>query len=148
MALLKQVHTNIVQDIARIIMGGFMVWAGIGHLTYLRTEFQAQVPDWVPLEKDLVVVLSAFPEIALGLSMLFWKKQRVAVGITLAIFYVLVFPGNIHQYINHVEGFTLNTEGKRLGRLFLQPVLIAWALWSTGAITALRRDYKDKAVKT
>jgi uncharacterized membrane protein len=35
-----------------------MVYAGFSHLTFNRIDFQAQVPDWVPLSKNLVVVLS------------------------------------------------------------------------------------------
>ena len=114
-----------------------MVLAAIGHLTFQRAEFQAQVPDWVPLSKDLVVILSGIVELALGLSMIFWKKQRLATGIALAIFYVLIFPGNIAQYVNHTNAFSLNTDNARLIRLFFQPGLIVWALWSTGALKHL-----------
>jgi uncharacterized membrane protein len=111
-----------------------MVFAAIGHLTYLRSEFQAQVPNWIPLSKDLVVILSGIVELGLGLSMIFWKSQRVRVGLVLAIFYALIFPGNINQYVNHISAFGLDTDQARLIRLFFQPVLIVWALWSTGAM--------------
>jgi len=111
-----------------------MVFAGIGHLTFQRKAFQAQVPEWLPFPKDFTVVSSGFIEIAFGLALIFWKKQRVNTGIYLAFFYILVFPGNIAQYIGHKDAFGLDTDGKRLGRLFFQPVLIVWALWSTGAL--------------
>jgi uncharacterized membrane protein len=114
-----------------------MVLAAIGHLTFQRAEFQAQVPDWIPLGKDLVVILSGIVELGLGLCMIFWKKEKVTVGIVLAIFYVLIFPGNIAQYINKVDAFGLDTDNARLIRLFFQPVLIVWALWSTGALQFL-----------
>ena len=114
-----------------------MVLAAIGHLTLQRAEFQAQVPDWIPMSKDLVVLLSGGVELLLGLGMIFWKKERVRIGIVLAIFYVLIFPGNIAQYVNGINAFGLNTDGKRLMRLFFQPVLVLWALWSTGALKAL-----------
>jgi uncharacterized membrane protein len=111
-----------------------MVYAGVSHLTFNRIDFQAQVPDWVPLSKDLVVVLSGIVEMALGLTLLLWKKQRVNIGLALAIFYILVFPGNIAQYIDKKDAFgALNSDSARLIRLFFQPVLIAWALWSSGA---------------
>lgn len=119
----------------RILLGAFMLLAGIGHLTFQRTEFLAQVPRWLPDSPqfmDFVVVSSGVVEILLGLAMIFWLKQRVKVGIALAIFYVLVFPGNISQYTNGIDGFGLDTDQKRLIRLFFQPVLILWALWSTG----------------
>jgi uncharacterized membrane protein len=70
--------------------------------------------------------------------MLFWKKQRAKVGIALAIFYVLIFPGNIAQYTNHTNAFGLDTDQARLTRLFFQPVLIFLALWSSGALRYIR----------
>ncbi len=135
----KTITTNTVQKVFRIILGSFMLLAAIGHLTFQRATFQAQVPSWIPLSKDLVVVLSGIVELAFGLGMLFWKKERVRIGIALAIFYVLIFPGNINQYVNHINAFGLDTDKARFIRLFFQPVLIFWALWSTGALKALRK---------
>jgi len=139
----SQVKTSIIQNIFRILLGGFMIYAGYSHLTFNRIEFQAQVPDWVPLGKDLVVILSGIVEILLGLGMVFWAKQRVKVGLALALFYVLIFPGNISQYLNGTDAFgALNSDRARLIRLFFQPVLIAWAIWSTGAWTAWKNRKK------
>ena len=139
----SQIKTNLVQTIFRILLGCFMIYAGYSHLTFNRIEFQAQVPEWVPLGKDMVVLLSGIVEILLGLSMVFWTKQRVKVGFALALFFVLIFPGNIHQYINGIDAFgALNSDKARLIRLFFQPVLIAWALWSTGAWTSWRTRKK------
>jgi uncharacterized membrane protein len=143
------VQTNKAQNILRIVLGLFMVMAAIGHLSFQRAAFQAQVPDWIPLGKDLVVILSGIVELGLGLSMIFWKKQRVSVGFGLAIFYVLIFPGNIAQYVNKVDAFGLDTDNARLIRLFFQPLLIIWALWSTGAFQYLfkRRQLHSSANK-
>ena len=139
----SRVKTSIIQNIFRILLGGFMIYAGYSHLTFNRIEFQAQVPDWVPFGKDLVVILSGIAEILLGLGMVFWAKQRVKVGLALALFYVLIFPGNISQYLSGTDAFgVLNSDRARLIRLFFQPVLIAWALWSTGAWTAWRNRKK------
>lgn len=135
--MIQSTTTNTLQNVLRIVLGLFMLLAATGHLTFERIEFQAQVPNWIPLSKDLVVILSGIVELALGLSIIFWKKQRINIGITLAIFYVLVFPGNIAQYVNHADAFGLNTDNARLIRLFFQPVLILWALWSTGALKYL-----------
>ena len=129
--------TSMLQNVLRVVLGLFMVLAAIGHLTFQRAEFQAQVPDWFPLSKDIVVILSGIVELALGLSMIFWKKKRINTGIALAVFYVLIFPGNIAQYANHIDAFGLDTDNARLIRLFFQPVLIVWALWSTGALKYL-----------
>jgi uncharacterized membrane protein len=127
------------QNIARNVLGSSMVLAAIAHVTFLRAEFQAQVPNWVLLDKDLVVVLSGVAELALGLSMLFWKQRRKEVGVALAVFFILIFPGNIAQYVNQTNAFYLDTDTKRLTRLFFQPVLIVWALWSTGFFKRTRR---------
>lgn len=120
---------------AQVVLGAAMVGAGTGHLTVQREEFQAQVPPWVPVDADLVVLASGVVEIGLGAAMLAtWKQPRRAlVGATLAAFYVAIFPGNIAQYTEHRDAFGLDTDTKRLVRLFFQPVLVAWALEATDA---------------
>ncbi|SEL73187.1 Uncharacterized membrane protein [Maribacter orientalis] len=118
-----------------------MIFAGYSHLTFNRIDFQAQVPDWMPLSKDLVVILSGIVEISLGLALLLWKKQRVNVGWALALFFILVFPGNIAQYLDGKDAFgSLDSDRTRLIRLFFQPVLIAWVLWSAGSWQAWRNN--------
>lgn len=133
--------TSTLQHIFRLLLAVFMMIAGFSHLTFNRIEFQAQVPEWLPLSKDLVVILSGIIEIALGLGLAFWKSKRINFGWTLAIFYILIFPGNISQYLNGKDAFgALNSDSARLIRLFFQPVLIAWALWSSGAWRAWRMN--------
>lgn len=128
------IPTTTTQNVLRILLALFMIYAGTSHLTFNRVDFQAQVPDWVPLEKDLVVILSGIVEIILGSAVLFWKKQRVYAGWALAIFFVLIFPGNISQYMEGRDAFgALDSDRARLIRLFFQPVLVVWALWSTNA---------------
>lgn len=127
------------RKVGRIVLGAFMVFAGVGHLTFARQEFQAQVPDWVPVSTDVTVLASGGVEIALGAAMILVKNRRAAVGLLLAAFFVAVFPGNIAQWLGHRDAFGLNSDRARLIRLFFQPVLIAWALWSTGAWAVLRR---------
>ncbi|MGI9525899.1 MAG: DoxX family protein [Weeksellaceae bacterium] len=130
--MIAKKHTTLIQNIVRIILGLFMLYAGIGHVSFLREEFQAQVPVWLPLGKDFVVVASGIVEIALGLAMILWTHKKTYIGIALAIFYVLVFPGNINQYVEGIDSFGLDTDQARLIRLFFQPILIWLALWSTG----------------
>ena len=117
-----------------------MITAAVGHFTFQRVDFQAQVPNWIPLDKDLVVILSGIIEITLGIGMIFITRYKVQIGIALAIFYVMVFPGNIAQYLNGTSAFGLDTDQARLIRLFFQPVLIFVALWSTGAISFLKGE--------
>jgi len=131
----------------RVLLGGLMTLAGIGHLTFQRQEFYAQVPGWLPDAPgftDFVVISSGVVEVALGLAMIFLKKHKIKVGIALAVFYVLIFPGNISQYTNEISAFGLDTDRKRLIRLFFQPVLILWALWSTGALRHFFRRRKKE----
>ena len=129
-----------IKNFIRIALGAFMLLAGIGHLTYARETFQAQVPDWIPLSKDFVVLASGVVEILFGLAMIFYTQQKEYVGLALAIFFVLVFPGNISQYVEHRDGFGLDTDTKRLVRLFFQPVLIFFALYSANALKKLKKS--------
>lgn len=133
-------HTTTLQNVTRGLLGTFMVVAGTGHLTFARQDFRAQVPDFVPEDKNTVVLQSGVVEIALGLALLLLKgKNRRRMGIGLAAFYAAVFPGNIHQYTQHLSAFNLDTDRKRLIRLFFQPVLIGAALYSTGALDASKK---------
>jgi len=136
---MENIQTTKTQNFFRILLGLFMITAAFGHFTFQRADFQAQVPNWVPMDKDLVVILSGIVEITLGLILLFLTRYKVLIGITLAIFFVMVFPGNIAQYLNGTSALGLDTDQSRLIRLFFQPVLIFLALWSTGAIEFLRR---------
>ncbi|MFC3832645.1 MULTISPECIES: hypothetical protein [Deinococcus] len=125
--------TTPAQTAARVLLGSAMVLAGTSHLTVARDDFQAQVPVWLPLNKDFVVLASGVVEIGLGAALLALPRERRTVGWVLAAFYVAIFPGNISQYLSHQSAFGLDTDQKRLVRLFFQPVLVLWALWSTGA---------------
>lgn len=128
-----------VQRLARLLLGAVMVFAGVGHLSFARTEFLAQVPDWVPVAPDATVLASGAVEIALGVAMILATRRRAVVGLLLAAFFVAVFPGNIAQWLGHRDAFGLNSDSARLIRLFFQPVLIGWALWCTGVWRPRRR---------
>ena len=137
--------TSIVQNIFRILLGLIMLYIGIAHLSFRRIEFQAQVPTWLTTDKDLmdlVVLISGYVEIAFGILMIAGGKLKVKTGIVLGIFYILIFPGNINQYINEIDSLRLDSENKRLIRLFFQPLLVLWALWSTGALKHLKSNSK------
>jgi uncharacterized membrane protein len=126
-------RSSVPQTVLRVLLGGVLAFTGISHLTVARVEFLAQVPTWVPLDPDLVVILSGVAEITLGLALILLPRQRILAGLATAAFFVLIFPGNISQYVNQVDAFGLTSDGARLARLFFQPVLVAWALWSTDA---------------
>lgn len=119
------------RTIGRIFLGSSLVFAGVSHLTFARKEFQAQVPESLPLDPDVTVVASGVAEVALGSALLWWHRRRGPVGVIAALFFVAVFPGNLAQWMHHRDGFGLDTEMKRFVRLFFQPVLVVLALWST-----------------
>lgn len=129
----KQPPTSKPRTAARVVLGAMLAFAGISHLTVARGEFQAQVPEFVPLDPDFVVLASGAVEITLGAALVLLARRRVPVGWVVALFFVAIFPGNLSQWINARDGFGLDTDTKRFVRLFFQPALVAAALWSTGA---------------
>ena len=129
-----------IQSIFCKLLGGFLVLAGIGHLSGLGQEFLAQVPAWLPIDGNLVVVISGIIEIILGVGLIVLPgRYRVMIGWATAAFFVVIFPGNISQYVNRIDAFGLNSDLSRFIRLFFQPVLVIWAIWSTGAWQAWRK---------
>ncbi len=124
---------------AQVLLGGALTYAGITHLTTNRTEFQAQVPTWVPLSADFVVLASGVVEIALGIALASLQYRR-QVGWISAAFFIAIFPGNISQYVNGIDAFGLDTDQARLIRLFFQPLLVLWALWGTGILQKKRSN--------
>ena len=129
---------KIVKLVARLLLGGALIFAGIGHLTVSRLEFQAQVPVWLPLDPDFVVVASGAVEIALGIGLASAGALVPWSRLAAALFFIAIFPGNINQYVEGISAFGLDTDEARFTRLFFQPVLVVWALWSTGAISYFR----------
>lgn len=121
------------KNATQLLLGAALAYAGIGHLTTNRLEFRAQVPTLLKDYADFVVIASGIVEIALGLSLALLWKYRTQVGWLTAAFFIAIFPGNISQYVNHIDAFGLDTDRARAIRLFFQPLLVIWALWSTGA---------------
>jgi uncharacterized membrane protein len=122
---------SLLKKLTQIILGIALTYAGSLHLTSSRQEFQAQVPTWLPLDPDFVVIASGIVEIILGISLLALWRYRTQVGLTVAVFFILIFPGNINQYVNQIDAFGLDSDRERLIRLFFQPLLVLWAYWST-----------------
>ena len=124
---------NFLRKTAQIVLGVTLAYAGISHLTTSRQEFQAQVPSLFKDYADFVVLASGVVEILLGFTLIFLWRYRIIVGWMVAGFFIAVFPGNISQYLNHVDAFGLDSDKARAIRLLFQPLLVVWALWSTGA---------------
>jgi uncharacterized membrane protein len=130
--------------LARLLLGAALLFAGVSHLTFARATFQAQVPTWLPLDADFVVLASGVVEISLGIALTSLGKRQAVVGTITALFFIAIFPGNISQYLTHTDAFGLNTDEARLIRLFFQPLLVLWALWSTGAWAWIRKQVKTR----
>ena len=124
----------------QILLGATLIYTGTLHLTSSRMEFQAQVPTWVPLSADFVVLASGVVEIALGIALASLQYRR-QIGWITAAFFVAIFPGNISQYVNGTDAFGLDTDQARLTRLFFQPLLVLWALWGTGILRKKKSNY-------
>lgn len=128
----------------RLLLGAALIYAGIGHLTFSRQEFQAQVPVWLPIDADFVVLASGVVEIMLGIGIASAGAVVPVAGLLAAAFFIAIFPGNINQYVEGISAFGLDTDQDRLVRLFFQPVLVIWALWSTSALTQLKEFLKRR----
>ena len=122
----------------QIILGAGLAYAGFTHLTSNRTEFQAQVPTILQGQADFVVIASGVVEIILGISLIVLFKYRTYLGWIVAAFFIAVFPGNVSQFINGTDAFGLDTDQARAIRLLFLPLLVIWALWSTGAWASYR----------
>ena len=138
--------SSLPRTIARLALGAFLIFAGVSHLSFARAAFYAQVPPWLPLNTDFVVIASGVVEIALGASLVLLARWRVPLGWVVAIFFVLVFPGNISQFATHADAFGLDSDLARGIRLLFQPLLVVWALWCTGAWAAFR-ERRSKAAR-
>jgi len=124
---------HLIRKATQILLGATLIYTGTLHLTTSRMEFQAQVPTWLPFSPDFVVLASGVVEISLGLALISLQRRR-EVGIATALFFIAIFPGNISQFVNHIDAFGLNSDRARGIRLIFQPLLVLWALWGTGAL--------------
>jgi uncharacterized membrane protein len=124
--------TTPARNAARLVLAAALIYAGFSHLFWERETFRVQVPRFVPMDEDGVVMASGGVEIMLGAGLALLQRDRVLVGRLIAAFFVAVFPGNIAQFVNKRDGFGLDTDRRRFARLLFQPVLVLWALWSTG----------------
>jgi uncharacterized membrane protein len=123
------------RTVGRVLLGVALLVAGAAHFVSTET-FYAQVPDWLPLDRDFVVLSSGVVELVLGAALVSGYRRTV-VGWVVAAFFVAVFPGNVSQFVTGTDAFGLDTDRERLVRLFFQPLLVIWALWSTGAVRGL-----------
>lgn len=120
-----------VRAAARWLLAAGLLFAGISHFRNAQ-EFLAQVPPWMPAPESVVAV-SGIVEIALALGLVLLPAKRALVGWIVAAFFLVIFPGNISQFVTGTDAFGLNSDVARAARLLFQPLLVVWALWCTGA---------------
>ncbi len=128
--------TSPARTAGRWALAAVLLIAGIGHLRE-PSSFLAQVPPWFPAP-DATVLVSGLVELALALALAVLPRRRAEVGWIVAAFFVAVFPGNISQFVTRTAAFGLDTDLTRAVRLLVQPLLVVWALWCTGAWRAWR----------
>ncbi|AIY00686.1 hypothetical protein ART_1087 [Arthrobacter sp. PAMC 25486] len=126
--------TTMTRTVGRLVLCGFLIRAGTGHLGKHRKDFQEQVPEWLPTSKDTVVQAACGIEIALDAALLTATQHKARVGRATALFFALIFPGNINQFVTKTPAFGLDTNRKRAIRRLFQPVLFVLALWSTRSV--------------
>ena len=131
-----------ITTLARLVLGVFLLIAGVGHFI-ARAEFTAQVPPWMPAP-DAVVYVSGVVELVLGVALIVSRRRLPVVGWIVAAFFVIVFPGNVWQYLEGRDAFGLDSDAARAMRLLFQPVLVVWALWCTGAWTWARAQWRTR----
>lgn len=141
-ALTRPAH--LARQLARFVLAAALLVAGFGHLGPQRDEFQAQVPSWFPVDADVVVVGSGVVELALGAALVLGRRRIAPIGVVVAAFFVVIFPGNVAQYVEHTDAFGLDSDTARFVRLWFQPVLVAWALWSTGGAAWLAARWRRR----
>ncbi len=136
--------TPLLATVFRWVLAGFLTIAAAGHFIY-PDSFMAQVPPWLPFPAAIVAISGAI-ELTLAMCLLAVPKWRIQIGWVVAAFFVLIFPGNISQLITQTDAFGLNSDASRALRLVFQPILIAWALWCTGAWQAWMNNRRNEVL--
>lgn len=124
------------RGVAAWLLAAVFAAAGVSHLTWGRRGYRIVVPAWAPratgLDVDGIVVASGAAELVLAAGLAGLPAERRRVGAAAALFLLAVWPGNVHQWRTRRSAPLLRTDRARLVRVLLQPLLVAWALWSTG----------------
>jgi uncharacterized membrane protein len=127
----------------RWILAAFYVAAGVGHL-WAPDKLLAITPSWVPFATQIILV-TGICEIA-GAVALVTKPLRWWAGIALALYALCVWPANIKHAIDGIDLPPIPNSWFYHGpRLALQPVIIWWALYSSGVIDWPWRYHKGNS---
>ncbi len=116
----------------RVALTVALVFFGADHLLTPQ-RYLPMIESWMPWAST-VVALTGICEIAGGLGLLVPRLRRLA-GALLAVYFIAVFPANVH---NALQG--LSVDGLPVSawyywvRLGFQPLAVWWALFSAGLV--------------
>ncbi len=124
---------SVARKISLLLAAALFLVSGIGHFRMTET-FMRIVPPYFP-DARLMVEISGVAELAGAVGLLVPVLRRAA-GWGLAALLVAVFPANLYMATDHIQiGSKPLPDSLLWGRLALQPVLIAWVLWCSKAMT-------------
>ena len=116
----------------RWILAAFYAAAGIGHL-WTPDTLLTITPSWVPFPREVIFV-TGLCEVA-GAIALVTTPLRWWAGVALAAYAVCVWPANFKHALEGIDLPHFASSWLYHGpRLALQPVLIWWALYCSGAV--------------
>ena len=117
--------------IARWVLMAFYGIAGVAHL--LATDAMVRiVPPFVPFARAVVIVTGLL-ELA-GVVALATPRWRRAAGWALAAYALCVWPANMRHAMLDLSSDRGLPIAYHAPRLLLQPLIIWWALWASGAV--------------
>ena len=119
-----------------MLLIAFYGLAGVAHLVVTDAMVRI-VPAWVPMP-HAVVIATGLCEQA-GAAALVTHRWRRAAGWALAAYALCVWPANAHHAIIDLSRGTGLPIWYHAPRLALQPAIIWWALWASGAVRVSRR---------
>lgn len=116
----------------RLALALALLLIGVDHwLTPAR--YLAMMPPYLPWHLELVLLTGAC-ELAGALGLLWSRTRRLAGGL-LALYFVCVFPANLHNALHglSVDGLP-SVQWYYWLRLPFQPLIILWTLYAAGLL--------------
>lgn len=114
--------------VMRVLVAALLLTSGTLHMVSPEL-FNAQVPAFLPFPRA-IIYFSGVIELLLAAGLLLPRfEQRAAIAT--ALFFIVIFPGNVWQAVAQIDAFGLTTDAARLVRLGFQPVLILAVLFGS-----------------
>ncbi|ONF97653.1 DoxX family protein [Sphingomonas jeddahensis] len=120
---------------ARWLLILFYALGGVGHLVFADAMARI-VPSQVPAPHAVVIVTGVLELI--GVAALASVRWRRAAGYAFAAYALCVWPANMRHAALDLASGTGLPLAYHAPRLLLQPLIIWWSLWASGAIRGRR----------